>query len=87
MRQRAKWNLKIATNQFQRELYKEAELTLVQVTPHLTALSAADREKYAKLNKDVQNSLQEKRNIIATLKLSDDLAAKEKQRPLITWIR
>ena len=73
---RAQWNLRIAAKQFEKGLCKEAELTLVQVKGGFDKLSSVDQEKYTQLNEKVQGSLQERYNVLAAIKLSDDLAAK-----------
>ena len=76
VRQRAQWNLRIAANQFEKGLCKEAELTLVQVQVGFDKLSSDDQKKYTQLNANVQSSLQERRNVLAAIKLSNDLATK-----------
>ena len=72
---RAEWNLRIAEKQYDRGLFKEAELTLVQIKPFVSKLSLSEQGKYNSLDRKVRDALGERRNVLATMKLSDDLAA------------
>ena len=73
--ERAGWNLRIAEKQYDRGLYKEAEMTLVQIKPYVSKLSLANQGKFNSLNDKIHSALGQRRDVLATLKLADDLSA------------
>jgi hypothetical protein len=81
MRQKAKWNMQIASEQYQRHLYKEAELTLLVVQKEYGSyLDADDSKKHKDLLSQVRIALTEREEIARQFQASDNFAA-EKQYP------
>jgi tetratricopeptide (TPR) repeat protein len=79
MQQKAKWNMQIASEQYQRHLYKEAELTLLVVQKEYgSSLSAEDSKKLQDQLSQVRIALSAREDIASRFQASDNFAAEKK---------
>jgi len=76
MQQKAQWNMNIASEQYQRGSYKEAELTLLDtIDEYARYLDSSEQNKLNKLLVKVRTSLAEREKIARNRKAGDQLAA------------
>ena len=76
MRQKAQWNMRIATEQYQRGLYKEAEYSLLRIEDDYSSfMTTEDQELLSERLMQVKTALSEREKIAEYLGASDEFIA------------